>query len=305
MPGSPLFRRCGFTLALLMATVVALLPVAPLGAQQRIDVRRAAVREIPVRISGSYARLRVVAWAHDSIAFTGTIPKGARLDGGMGGTGPSQSAKYWIEALSPEASGAVLELRVPANARVWVKTATAVITVEGVTGELDLNIIAGSITVRGNPRQANLESMDGSITVDGSPGWMRIKTGDGQVQVRGSCEDLAISTVSGPVTVQDGAFERLRLESVTGAMRFAGDLARGASLSMDAHSGRIDFAISGRSNVAVDARSLTGRVENTLSTKRPSPGRDGRGEELALELGTGGAQAMLRSFKGSIRLSAR
>jgi DUF4097 and DUF4098 domain-containing protein YvlB len=146
--------------------------------------------------------------------------------------------------------------------------------------------------------------MDGTVLVEGSPSWLRIKTGDGDVSVRGSVQDFAVSTVSGIVNIRDGDFERARLESVTGAVMFAGNLVRGASLTIDTHSGTIDLSSRIKSNLDIDARTLTGRIDNLLSAKRPSPGRDGRGEELTLELGTGGAQAVLRSFKAGIRLTA-
>ena len=91
---------------------------------------------------------------------------------------------------------------------------------------------------------------------------------------------------------------------MTGAVVFAGNLVRGASLTIDTHSGTIELSSRVKTSLRIDARTLTGRIENTLTSKRPSPGRDGRGEELTLELDDGGAQAMLRSFKAGIRLTA-
>ena len=55
----------------------------------------------------------------------------------------------------------------------------------------------------------------------------------------------------------------------------------------------------------MDATTVTGRIENSVSGRRPVPGREGRGEELGLELGTGNARVTLRSFKGNIRLAFR
>jgi hypothetical protein len=296
--------RPRYVITLTAALVMLALPAA-LEAQQRVDIRRAVTSDVSVRVSGAYAKLDVVAWNVDSIALTGTLPKGARLEGGVGSTvGPARGAKFWIEPAAVHTGGGTLVLRVPANARVWVKTDNAVVSVDGVTGELDLNIVAGSIKVRGTLSQANLESMDGTVTFDGTASWLRIKTGDGNVMLRGSAEDLGITTVSGLVTVRDGNFERARIESVTGAVVFAGNLQRGAALTIDTHSGTIDLASRLKASMRVDARTLTGRIENTLTSKRPSPGRDGRGEELTLELGSGGAQATLRSFKAGIRLIA-
>lgn len=282
----------------------ALSPVVAL-AQQRVDIRRVVTSDVSVRVSGAFAAIKVMAWAHDSMAMTGTLPKGARLEGGVGGNNPTpaRGAKFWIEPAPTNPGGGTLELRVPAGARVWVKTEHATVVVEGVTGELDLNIVAGSITVRGNPSHANLESMDGTVTIAGSPTWLRVKTADGEVTMRGSSEDMAVTTVSGQVIIGDGSVERARIETVTGGVQFSGTLVRGATLTIDTHSGAIDFASRLKANVSIDARTLTGRIDNGLSTRRPVVGSDGRGEEVKVELGEGTAKAQLRSFKGSMRLT--
>ena len=52
----------------------------------------------------------------------------------------------------------------------------------------------------------------------------------------------------------------------------------------------------------MNTATITGRITNSVTTRRPTLGRDGRGEELALSLGTGEARVTLRSFKGNIRL---
>lgn len=280
-------------------------PVVGLHAQQRIDIRRPVAPDVAVRISGSYAKLEIIAWQHDSLALTGTLPKGARLDGGVAAVGVPRGAKFWIEPGPNGPGGEQLVLRVPARARVWVKTEQADVSADGVTGELDLNIVAGRLAVRGHPRHANLESMDGAVTVDGSANWLRIKTADGDVTVRGSSEDMAITTISGEVAVRDGAFDRARVQSVTGGVSFSGTLVRGAELSVDTHSGAIDFTSSRTASLAIDARSLTGRIDNTLFPKRPIQGRSGRGEELAAQLGAGSALVELRSFKAGIRLAVK
>jgi DUF4097 and DUF4098 domain-containing protein YvlB len=144
--------------------------------------------------------------------------------------------------------------------------------------------------------------MDGDVTVNGAPNWMRAKTASGNVTVRGSCTDLGITTVSGIVSVRDGSFERARIESVTGNVTFGAGVSRAGTLLIDSHSGTIELLI-GKGSLDVEATTITGSITNSVTTRRPSPGREGRGEELTLNLGTGEARATLRSFKGNIRLA--
>ena len=289
-------------LALFLAAATSI--AVPLGAQQKVDVRRAVTRDVYVRLNGAFSSLRVTGWQKDSLVMTGSLPRDSRFEPAMGGpTGgsPVTGMKFYIEASTSGAAAGSLELFVPVGATVWAKSGSATIDVTGITGGLDLNIVGGAITVNGNPRELNIESMDGGVTVTGAPTWMRAKTATGDVTIRGSCTDLGITTVSGTVSVRDGSFERSRIESVTGNVTFGAGVARAGSLLIDSHSGIIELQI-GKASLDIDATTITGSITNSVSTRRPTPGREGRGEELTLSLGTGDARATLRSFKGNIRL---
>jgi hypothetical protein len=274
------------------------------GAQQKVDLRRAVTRDVYVRLNGAFSSLKVTGWDKDSLVMTGTLPKSSRFEPAMGSAGgaPVQGVKFYIEGSATETVAGSLELFVPVNATVWAKSGSAAIDVNGITGGLDLNIVGGSITVNGKPRELNIESMDGSVTVTGAPTWMRAKTATGDITIRGSCSDLGLTTVSGTITIRDGVFERTRIESVTGNVTFGAGVARAGNLLIDSHSGFIELLI-GKASLDIEATTITGSITNNVSTRRPTPGREGRGEELTLSLGIGEARATLRSFKGNIKLT--
>lgn len=271
-------------------------------AQQKIDVRRAVTRDVYVRLNGAFSSLKVTGWQKDSLVMTGVLPKESRFEPAMNaGPAPVPGIKFYIEGAPNAAVSGSLELFVPVGATVWAKSGSANIDVTGITGGLDLNIVGGSISVAGNPRELNIESMDGGVTVNGAPTWMRAKTATGDVTIRGSCTDLGITTVSGTITIREGSFERTRVESVTGNVTFGAGVTRAGTLLIDSHSGAIELQI-GKASLDIDATTITGSITNNVTTRRPTPGRDGRGEELTLSLGIGDARATLRSFKGNIRL---
>jgi hypothetical protein len=289
------------TVLLVVAPVLAGAPLA--GAQQKVDVRRAVTRDVSVRLNGAFSSLKVTGWQKDSLVMTGVLPKESRFEPALGSSGaPAPGLKFYIEGAANAPISGSLELFVPAGARVWAKSGSAAIDVTGITGGLDLNIVGGSISVTGNPRELNIESMDGSVTVNGAPTWMRAKTATGDVTIRGSCTDLGLTTVSGTISIRDGSFERTRVESVTGNVTFGAGVARAGTLLIDTHSGTIDLLL-GKASLDVEATTITGGITNSVSGRRPTPGRDGRGEELVLSLGTGDARATLRSFKGNIRIA--
>jgi DUF4097 and DUF4098 domain-containing protein YvlB len=210
----------------------------------------------------------------------------------------------YLESASGTPGGSI-ELRVPAGARVWAKSGSADIEVTGVTGGLDLNIVGGRVKVSGDPRELNVESMDGNVIIDGTPSWLRAKTATGDIDFAGGSNDAALTTVSGTIRVGAGKLERAKIESVTGAVVFAGDLVRGATLEVNTHSGGIELRLPRHGGADLDVATVTGTIENTLTGRAAVPGREGRGQEIGLTLGQGGARVYVRSFKGSVQLRPR
>jgi DUF4097 and DUF4098 domain-containing protein YvlB len=168
--------------------------------------------------------------------------------------------------------------------------------------------VGGKIRVTGKPSELNAEAIDGDIEVNGSPGWLRAKSASGDVTLNGSSPDLAISTVSGGIVVnsitaaENGKFERAKIESVTGPIRFNGDIERGAAVTFDTHSGSTDIAIPRNTGADFDIASITGTISNELNYSRPVKGRYGRGSELVMTNFSGGAHITIRSFKGPVTL---
>ena len=296
-------RHLAVTFALLFG------PLAAAAAQQKVDIRRAAAPDVSVRLSGAFVSLRISAWPVDSIAITGAVGPGSRFEGGaLNREGPVQGMKFYVDGpMDPTVSSNRFELRVPRGARVWVKTGSADIESNGVAGGLDLNVIGGSIRVNGKPRELLVESMDGSVHFAGFAEFARVKTATGNIVVEGGGEDLTFTTVSGTIQAANGerALQRARFESVTGPITFTGDLARGADLRFDSHSGAIELRLGRGSPVEVDIATMTGTIENSFSSHRPVAGREGRGMELSSSSGMGAARVEVKSFKGNVRLTGK
>lgn len=284
---------------LLCAAVTLLCFVSPLSAQSKIERKIPLGMEGALRIVNMVGSVVVHGWNKDTVLVRGTLGPGDKFFGGGGYTG----AKMFVESENDrDPKPARLEVWVPARVRLWIKTATADIDVNGVTGGLDLYVVSGTITVNGNPHELNAEAIDGDIHVAGSPSWLRAKTATGAITFQGASSDVGLSTVSGPIKVDGGIFERVKLETVTGSISFGGKLDRSGAFDFDTHSGSVDIAIPDRSSVSVSVLTIAGAITNNLSSKAPSPGRFGRGAELTMELSGGGANVSVRTFKGPVTL---
>lgn len=289
-----------------LLALLALAAASPIAAQAKIDIHRAAKPNVSLRLSGAFASVKVIAWQHDSIAITGAVGAGSRFEGGpLEVTGPLSGMKFFVES-GIEASVAAnrIEMRVPRDARVWIKTGSAQVDVQGVAGGLDLHVIGGTVTVSGKPRELIVESMDGAVTFSGDAAFVKIKTATGNIVFTGRGEDMTLTTVSGIMTVDGGGrapIERARLESVTGPITFGAELARAADVRFDTHSGSIDLRLVANAAVEIDAATMTGTIENQWNGRRAIAGREGRGMELGT--GSGGARIQIRTFKGNVRIA--
>jgi DUF4097 and DUF4098 domain-containing protein YvlB len=281
-----------------------------LPAQQRIEQRRAVTPTASVRLVGGFGALRIVGWDRDSVVVLGTVPAGVRFEGHFGGneSSPAAGAKMYLEGVEGSrdaVADAKLELYVPARARVWVKAGSAEIDVSGVTGGLDLNVIGGAVRVTGAPSQLAIEAMDAGVSVTGAPEWLRVKTATGDITISGGSSDAGLTSVSGTVQVLKGRFERAKIETVTGSVLFAGELARLAQLDINTHSGPIELNMSRKGDAEYDLATMTGSIQNGLTGRPAITSREGRGQEIGFMVGSGGARVYVRTFKGQIQLRGR
>jgi hypothetical protein len=305
------FRRLSVGLSCILVPVVGYGQKTPdsksTSGRQTIERRAPIASDGSIRIAGAISSLKNIGWDRDSLAITGSAPAGTRFDGGVGSSssGPSRGAKFYLETSNELFGGGDLELRVPRGARVWAKSGSATIEVTGVTGGLDLNVVGGSVVVSSRPRELNIEAMDGDVRVNAGADWLRVKTATGAIEVRGGSDDAGLSTVSGPIRVLDGRFERGKFETVTGDITYRGDVGFRGSVDLTTHSGRIELQLPPRPDLELDAATVTGSIENAVTSSRPITGREGRGMELGFSSGSGNTRVVVRSFKGNVTLKPR
>lgn len=280
-------------------------------AQQRLDHRRPLRADGLVRIHNLVGSTRVTGWDRDSIVVTGTIEEGGGRFYAGGGV---EGVKLGVEGGLPKADASLhvvgsapahLEVRVPAGARVWVRTASANVEVSGVTGGIDVASVTGSIRISGTPREAVVESMAGDIVIEAAdPMTVRAKSAAGAVSLSGGARDASITTVTGDITVSNGVYERGRFESIDGAIRFEGDLALAGDLEFINHGGPVELRLP--ANVSADflVNTFRGEVENAFGSYPMRTGPDLRGE-LTFSRGSGGANVVIRTFKGRVSLKER
>jgi DUF4097 and DUF4098 domain-containing protein YvlB len=157
---------------------------------------------------------------------------------------------------------------VPHGARVWAKSASAPITVSGLTGDVELYAVGGELRVAGRPSTLRVESMDGPVTVADGAGVLRARTSAGALRVRGPVDDATLSTVGGEARLEGAVAQRARIDLPPGA-------------------------------AALDLLTLTGRVTSAVPAVRRAIRAAGRGQAAILGPPDAG-RIEVRSFRGTI-----
>lgn len=278
---------------------LALSLVLPAQAQTTAHRGQAVSREAAIRVFNLAGTVRVRAWDRDSVDVSAIVPKGAGelyLGGGYAGV------KLGINPPAADGTfpGSLLEVRVPAGVRLWVKSESAEVLVDGVTGSVDLSTGSGRIVVTGAPGRLSAESMDGGIEAQVNSALVRLKSAGGAIALRGAVTDASLGTVGGAVTAHLSGADRVLMEAVGGSLTLDVTPRPGGNYTLTSHSGDIDVRLPPDFDAAVDLTALEGKVVNRLTKRMAATANKGQGEALYLTGGQAAADVIARTFRGTI-----
>jgi len=257
---------------------------------------------LPLKIYGIAGSIRLVGWDRDSLLITSrTRPPDFFFHYDSGGvkTGTDQF-RFGIEEARTVESARPFHYVVylPKQSRVSVKTVSGEIDATDVTGFFTST--SGAIQLRGTTAMLEVESVTGNIDLNANASWARVQTGGrGRLVIRGAVQDVDASTVDGELDVATPTVMRGRFVSVTGDIRYSATPAAGSIFDFSNHSGAIDMALPRDASATLDLSSVSGVVENGIAQARPAAGG---AHSMRLTLGRGDAQMTVRTFKGTVRL---
>jgi len=179
--------------------------------------------------------------------------------------------------------GARLIVSMPASADLRATSGDGSITVERLTGRLELR--SGDGSIRGHDLSGDIRAQtgDGSIRLDQIDGRLDVGTGDGSI-------------------VASGTLSTLRARSGDGSVRIRAELGSRATEDWDVSTGdgSVTIDLPDRFNAELDAHTSDGRV--SVSSRSLSETAQSTRRSIKARLGEGGRQLRVRSGDGSIRL---
>jgi hypothetical protein len=173
--------------------------------------------------------------------------------------------KTWLSFARPRFE-ALVDLTVPPDVPVDVKTVTAPVVTAGLAGDVDLKTVTGEVTCRYLTGSVSITTVSAQIDVDAVSGRFNASSVSGDINVLAGCvSDFAAKTVSGEVTVDLD----IKLDGTYHISTVSGDVA--ARVPDD-------------SSLVLDATTLSGALaapaglDDTSGSRRKLKGRMGAGE---------------------------
>lgn len=285
--------------ALVLATVLA--GPAWLAAGTPVDQTRPAAPDVKVSIENPSGSVKVTGWDRAEVQVKGTLGDGAELS--FGGSEKDLAVEVEAEHGNPMGIRSDLEVFVPTGGSVSIEGFHATISVAGVTGSVSAETVNGSITQSGAAKDVSLESVNGPIEVTKAAGRIQAEAVNGTVTVRDGSGSVEAAAVNGQVLVTGGSYERARLESVAGGVRFEAGLSAGGTLAVESVSGPVDLLLPAAIGAAFSLSTFSGDITNELSPATPTKtSRWTPEKELSFTTGSGNARVSVETLSGTIRI---
>lgn len=288
--------------SVLLALVAGSVSPDGLAAQERVDETRAAPADGSVEIRNVAGSITIAGWDREEVRVTGTLDRdveGLAIDR----SGPRTRIEVRLPGNRDGRDvSADLEIRVPRGSGVTVSGVSAGISVREVDGELDLKTVSGAVDVGPGSGSVRAESISGQVRVDGGRNGVRARSTSGRVLVRDVSGTVEASSVSGTVEVSGSTFRDVRLETVSGGVRFEGGVTRDATVRMESMSGSLDVVVPREVDGAFRLSSFSGSLSVGFEAAVERSEGVGAGRDAEFTLGSGSARFDLESFSGSINV---
>jgi len=276
---------------------VLLLPVISFaaGAGQKVE-KHFIVKGRPVVMIQNVAdgRIEVKSWKNSEVVVTASQPSDkVGLDMEQADDRIDVIANI-LDTSAPQSElSENIQLTLPEQTELQIKTQTGLIYVEQVTGDMKLESIAGDV---------HLKEVSGYIIVHTTGGSFICTQCSGK---------LDFNTISGSAQILQPSLKNVNLITTTGNILFDGDFIRTGIYTMKSGRGLVEVRFSGGDSFDLNAQTSSGTVDNRAEAFlkpdthgfRRSASKYAKG--LFGTVGNGLAKVELSSFSGTVRILKR
>ena len=272
-----------------------MLPVISSAAGQKIE-KHFTVKGRPVVMIQNVAdgRIEVKSWKNSEVVVSASQPSDkVGLDMEQADDRIDVIANI-LDSSAPQSElSENIQLTVPEQTELQIKTQTGLIYVEQVTGDMKLESIAGDV---------HLKEVSGYIIVHTTGGSFICTQCSGK---------LDFNTISGSAQILQPSLKNVNLITTTGNILFDGDFIRTGIYTMKSGRGLVEVRFSGGDSFDLNAQTSSGTVDNRAEAflKPDTHGFRRNASKYAKGLfgtvGNGLAKVELSSFSGTVRILKR
>jgi DUF4097 and DUF4098 domain-containing protein YvlB len=286
----------------LTAIVLSALLAMPVAAEE-VDRTLDAASDGQVDVSNISGSISVNGWSRNEVEVTGELGRNVEelifeRDGD----------RVTIKVKVPRNSGRGIEsdlnIQVPENSSIDVGTVSADIEVEDVRGELKLNTVSGDIETEGGESDISAGAVSGDIEISGQrkEAETRANTVSGDVTLFRVSGTVAGESVSGDVIVDEGAFDRVSLNTVNGEILFQGQLRDGGKLKAETVNGSVDLDFADGVSGRFDVDTFNGDIDNCFGPKPERTSKYTPGWEWSHADSKGDARVTVSTLNGDVTI---
>ena len=293
---SPAFyKKIAPTLLPVLGAGLLLLPVTSFAAGQKVE-RHFTVKGHPVVMIQNVAngRIEVKSWKNPEVVVSAEQPSNkVGLDMEQADDRIEVTANVLDTSAQESDLSENIQLTVPEQTELQIKTQTGLIYVEQVTGDMKLESVAGDV---------HLKEVSGYIIV---------RTTGGSLVCTQCAGKLDFNSISGNAQILQPSLKNVTLVSMTGNILFDGDFIRTGIYSMKSGRGLVEVRFAGTDSFDLNAQTSSGIVDNRAEAflKPDSHGFKHSASKYAKGLfgtvGNGLAKVELSSFSGTVRILKR
>lgn len=196
------------------------------------------------------------------------------------------------------------QVTVPAGVRGTLGAVSGSIDVAGVRGGLEVSTVSGAVTVRDAGQSVSVEAVSGRVNVANVQGDAHVESVSSAITISNVSGSLSAESVSGSIAMSGVRGARVRANTVSGRMDYAGAINPAGHYDFESHSGRVTLRLASNASAAVSVNTFSGSVSSDYpGAVRRAGSDDDDGRTFEYTLGRGDARVRIETFSGTVLIT--
>ena len=284
-------------------TILFALLLASAAAAESVNKTVDAAADGHVDISNTAGSIEVYGWSNSRVEVTGEL--GERVEElVVERDGDRVTVKVKVPRNGGSKISSDITVRLPEMSSIDVSGVSADIEVEDVLGEQSLHTVSGDVRTEVVAADLEIASVSGDVEVEGDRKDTETQANSvsGDITLFGLGGEVRAEVVSGDVTIDEGAFDRIAIESVNGDLVFVAQLRKGGRLAAESVNGDVEIEFAGEISADFEIDSFNGRIENCFGPEARRTSKYAPGWELSFTEGDGDGDVTVSTLNGDIHI---